>query len=161
MAERPCCPVVGIGVHLLTPPSTPQPLLDLLGLTDEQLQEVMAKDHPYGFIMGHNKNIPFSNYKEAAKALMERTLPQILEDRQTEPVFMPETHLPTVPRVVDMQEYEECKKHLDAAAKVNPKVLEELNMKPGPPVELSQAKGDMAEKDLVEKIKEYFAASPD
>ena len=148
MAERRCCPLAGIGVHSLTPPSTPQPLLDLLGLTDEQLQEVMAKDHPYGFIMGHNRNIPFSNYKEAAKALMERTLPQILEDKQTEPVFMPETHLPTVPRVVDMQEYGEKKKDLDEAAKENPKVLEELNMKPGQPVELTQAKGDLAEKEV-------------
>ena len=34
-------------------------------------------------------------------------------------------------------------------------------MKPGPPVELTQAKGDLAEKELVEKIKEFFAASPD
>merc|ERR1719410_299072 len=121
----------------------------------------MAKDHPYGFLMGHNKKIPFSNYKEAAKALMERNLPQIVEDRQTEAVFMPETHLPTVPRVVDMQKYEEKKKDLDVAAKENPKVLEELDMKPGPPVELTQAKGDLAEKELMEKIKEFFAASPD
>merc|ERR1719150_209538 len=88
-------------------------------------------------------------------------MPQILEDEQTEPVFMPETHLPTVPRVVDMQKYEEKKKDIDAAAKENPKVLEELNMKPGPPVELTLAKGDLAEKELVEKIKEFFAASPD
>merc|ERR1711978_529860 len=105
MAERPCCPLDGTGVHLLTRPSTTQPVLDLLGLSDEQLRAAMAKDHPYGFIMGHNRSIPFSNYKEAAKALMERNLPQILEERQTEPVFMPETHLPTVPRVVDMQKY--------------------------------------------------------
>ena len=121
----------------------------------------MAKDHPYGFIMGHSKSFPLSNYKEATEALMERTLPQILEDRQTEPVFMPETHLPTAPRVVDMQKYEDTKKSLDEVAKENPKVLEELNMKPGPPVELTQAKGDLAEKELVEKIKEFFAASPD
>ena len=96
MAERSCCPVAGIGVHLLTPASTPKPLLDLLGLTDEQLQEVMAKDHPYGFCMGHNRNIRFSNYKEAMEALMERNLPQILRDRQTEAVFMPETRIVTI-----------------------------------------------------------------
>ena len=130
MAERSCCPVAGIGVHLLTPASNPRPLLDLLGLTDEQLQEVMAKDHPYGFIMGHNRNIPFSNYKEATEALMERNLPQILRDRQTEAVFMPETHLPIAPRIVDMQKYERRKKELDALAKDNPKILEELDMKP-------------------------------
>ena len=74
---------------------------------------------------------------------------------------MPESHLSIVPRVVDMQNYENMKKDLDAAAKENPKVLEELDMKPGPPVELTQAKGDMAEKELVEKIKDFFAASPD
>ena len=34
-------------------------------------------------------------------------------------------------------------------------------MKPGPPVELTQAKGDLAEKELVEKLKELFALSPD
>ena len=116
MAAKPCCPVAGIGVHFLIPPTSPQPLLDLLGLTDEQLQEVMAKNHPYGFIMGHNSSIPFSNYKDAAKSLMERNLPQILEDKQTEAVFMPETHLPTVPRIVDMQKYEERKKDLDEVA---------------------------------------------
>ena len=83
----------------------------------------MAKNHPYGFIMGHNKSIPFSNYKEAAKALMGRTMPQILEDKQTEPVFMPETHLPIEPRVVDMQGYSDRKKKLDKMAEENPEVL--------------------------------------
>merc|ERR1719320_2038760 len=87
-------------------------------------------------------------------------MPQILEDKQTEAVFMPETHLPTVPRVVDMQKYEERKKDLDEVAKENPKVLEQLDMKPGPPVELTLAKGDLVEKELVEKHKEYFAISP-
>ena len=105
MASRRCCPVNGIGVHLLTRPPNPRPLLDLLGLSDEQLQEQMSKDHPYGFNMGHNRNIPFNKYEEAAEALMERNLPQILEDKQTEVVFMPETHLPTEPRIVDMQRY--------------------------------------------------------
>jgi len=132
-----------------------------LGLTDEQLREVMAKDHPYGFFIGHNKSIPFNNYKEAAKALMERNLPQIVEDKQSEVVFLPETHLPIEPRVVDMQGYSDRKKKLDKMAEENPEVLNELEMKSGPPVELTQAKGDLAEKELVEKIKELFAASPD
>ena len=135
MAKKPCCPVAGVGVHLLTPPPTPRPLLDLLGLTDKQLQDVMVNNHPNGFIMGHNRSIPFNNYKEAAKVLMERTLPQISEGRQTEAVFMPETHLPTAPRVVDIQKYEERKKDLDVVARGNPKALEELDMKPGPPVD--------------------------
>ena len=161
MAERSCCPVAGIGVHLLTPASNPRSLLDLLGLTDEQLQEVMAKDHPYGFIMGHNRSIPFNNYKEAAKALMERNLPQIVEDKQSEVVFLPETHLPIEPRVVDMQGYSDRKKKLDKMAEENPEVLNELDMKSGSPVELTQAKGDLAEKELVQMIKDFFAASPD
>ena len=60
-----------------------------------------------------------------------------------------------------MQKYERRKKEVDALAKDNPKILEELDMKPGPPVELTLAKGDLAEKELVESLKEFFAASPD
>ena len=130
MASRRCCPVNGIGVHLLTPPKNPRPLLDLLGLSDEQLREQMSKGHPYGFNMGHNRNFPFNKYEEAAEALMERNLPQILEDKQTEVVFMPETHLPVEPRIVDMQRYSKIKKELDKLSEENPDVLEQLDMKP-------------------------------
>ena len=65
-AQLRCCPVAGIGIHSLTPSPSPLPLPRLLGLTDLQLQEQMAKGHSYGFNMGHGKIIPFKDYKEAA-----------------------------------------------------------------------------------------------
>ena len=40
-------------------------------------------------------------------------------------------------------------------------VLKLLGMKPGPPEELSHAKGDLAEKELVEEIKKVFDAASD
>ena len=66
----------------------------------------MAKGHGYGFNMGHGKIIPFKDYKEAAEALMERNFPEILHDRQTEVVFIPETHLPKMPHIVDLPEFQ-------------------------------------------------------
>ena len=107
MAQRPCCPVAGIGVDILTPSPSPVPLPRLLGFNDDmQLQEQMAKGHAYGFNMGHGKIIPFKDYKEAAEALMERNFPEILHNRQTKVVFIPETHLPKMPHIVDLHDYE-------------------------------------------------------
>merc|ERR550525_1399428 len=40
-------------------------------------------------------------------------------------------------------------------------VLKPLDMKPGPPEELSHARGDLAEKELVEEIKKVFDAASD
>ena len=90
----------------MTPSSNPLPLPALLGLTDQELQEQMAKGHGYGFNMGHGKIIPFKDYKEAAEALMERNFPEILHNRQTKVVFIPETHLPKMPHIVDLHDYE-------------------------------------------------------
>ena len=101
-----CCPVAGIGIQSLTPSSSPLPLPRLLGLSDQQLQEQMAKGHGYGFNMGHGRIIPFKDYKEAAEALMERNFPEILHNRQTKVVFIPETHLPKMPHIVDLHDYE-------------------------------------------------------
>ena len=70
MAQHCCCRAAGIGIHALTPSSSPLPLPSLLGLSDLQLQEQMAKGHSYGFNMGHGKIIPFKDYKKAAEALM-------------------------------------------------------------------------------------------
>ena len=83
MAKEPtnCCPVAGIGLNFLTPTSPSRPLLDLLGLTDLQLQEYLAEGHPYGFILGHGRNTAFKDYKEAAKFLMERNIPDIAQDQ--------------------------------------------------------------------------------
>ena len=65
-AQPRCCPVAGIGIQSLTSSPSPLPLPRLLGLTDLQLQEQMAKGH--GFNMGHGRTIPFKDYKEAAEA---------------------------------------------------------------------------------------------
>ena len=56
----------------------------------------MAKGHPYAFNMGHGKS--FQDYKEAANALMERNMSAVLHNKQTGVVFIPESHLPKVPR---------------------------------------------------------------
>ena len=79
----------------------------------------MAKGHSYAFKyafnMGNSYVIPFQDFKEAAKVLMERNMPDVLQNRQTEAVFVPETHVPTMPRVVDEQRYQARKGQLDAA----------------------------------------------
>ena len=79
-------------------------MLQLLGLSDHELQEQMAKSHSYAFDI-----IPFKNYQEATRVQM----PDILHNSQTETAFMPKTHLPNIPRVVDEQEYEAKKGQLD------------------------------------------------
>ena len=95
-----------LGASFLSPSTTPRLLLDLLGVTDQELQEQMAKGHPYPFNMGSGNIIPYQNYHKAVKMLMERNMPEVLHNRQAEVVFLPQTHLPKMPRVVDLQEYE-------------------------------------------------------
>ena len=94
-----------LGVSLLKPSPAPRPLLGLLGVNDQELQEQMSKGHPYAFNMGGSNIIPFQNYQKAARALMERNMPHVLHNRQTEVVFLPGTHLPKMPRVADLQAY--------------------------------------------------------
>ena len=133
-----------------------------MGLTDQELQEQTAKGHPYEFNMGHGHFIPLNNHGEAAKALMERNFPDILHDRQNKAVFIPESHLATMPRVVDIPRYNQTKRKIDEQAKLEgPAVLEQLGMKPGAPVEVTQAKGDLAEKELAEELKKFLDGSTD
>ena len=122
-----CCPLQSpenglpcFGVSLLSPSSpslssssSPHPMLQLLGLTDQELQEQMAKGHIYAFNMGNNNIIPFKDFQEAAKVLMERNMPEILHNKQKQAVFIPETHLPNIPRCVDEEEYKAKKAKLD------------------------------------------------
>ena len=61
-----------LGVSTLIPSQNPRPILDLLGVTDKEMQAQMAKDHPYVF------------------------------KKETEPSFLPAAHLPKEPGVVDM-----------------------------------------------------------
>ena len=129
-------------------------MLQLLGLSDQELQEQMAESHSYAFNkrafnLGNSRIIPFQDFKEAAKALMERNMPDVLHNRQTEAVFVPETHVPTMPRVVDEQRYQATKGQLDAP------MLQFLGMKQG--TEDSQvARGDLAEKELSEELKKFY-----
>ena len=109
---RPCCPVAGIGLHFLTPSASPRPLPHLLGFTDLQLQEQMAKGRPYAFNMGHGHIIHFKDYNEAGETLMEREMPDILHDRQTKVLFVPDSNLPKMPHIVDLEEFEKKKESL-------------------------------------------------
>ena len=112
-------------------------MIQLLGLTDNELQKHITKGHSYVFNMGSNNIISFKDFQEAAKVLMERNMPDVLNNRQTEPVFMPEAHLPNMPRVVDEQEYQAQK------ASLNESDFQFLGMKRG--TEDSQvATGDLA-----------------
>ena len=124
-------------------------MLQLLGLTDQELQEQMAKGHSYAFNMGNNNIIPFQDFQEAAKVLMERNMPDILHNTQTEAVFMPETHLPNMPRVVDEQRYQARKRKLDEPE------LQFLRMRAGTE-DLQVATGDLAEKELSEELHKFY-----
>ena len=109
----------------------------------------MANGHLYAFNMGNNNIILFEDYQETIQVLMERNMPEVLHNKQTEAVFMPETHLPNMPRVVDEQRYEARKGQLDSAQ------LQFLGMKRG--TEDSQvARGDLAEKELFEELKKFY-----
>ena len=85
-------------------------------MVDEQLHVVIkvqsGHNVDYAYKMGNNHTLHFNDYKEAAKALMKRNFPDVLDNKQTEVIFIPETHLPTAPRVVDFQAYETKKTNL-------------------------------------------------
>ena len=109
----------------------------------------MAKGHPYAFNMGSGNIIPYQNYQEAIKMLMERNMPEVLHNRQAEVVSLPQTHLPKMPRVVDLQAYETKKKSLSA------KLLGFLGMKKGRE-DAANALGNIAERDIAEKLQNFF-----
>ena len=148
-----------LGVSLLVPSANPRPLLGLLGDTDQELQERMAKGHPYAFNMGNGNNISYQNYQEVTKALMERNLPDVWHNRQTEVVFMPEAHMPKMPRVVDMNRFEARKKMIREDVSSPPKFLEKM-IKAGPG-NMNVVKGDIAEQELMEVLHKFFGAAVD
>ena len=122
----------------------------------------MTKAHPYAFNMGGTRVIPLEDYKEAGEGLMERNMPDVLHDKQTEVAFVPPAHLPEEPRVVDIPRFESRKRKLDEMAQVEgPAVLEQLGMKPGPAKEVPHAKGDLAEKELRDELKKYYDSASD
>ena len=124
-------------------------MLKLLGLSDQELQDKITKKYAYAFNMGNNNKIQIQDFQDAAKVLMERNMPDVLHNRQTEAVFMPETHLPNMPRVVDEKRYEPRKEI------PNETELQLLGMKKG--TEDSQvARGDLAEKELSEELHKFY-----
>ena len=99
----------------------------------------MSKDHPYVFNIGGGASIPYQNYQEAVKMLMERNMPDVLHNKQTGVVFIPESHLPKVPRAVDLRAYEAKKNSF------GDKMLAFLGMKKGRE-DITNALGDIAER---------------
>ena len=110
----------------------------------------MAKGYPYAFNMGNGNIISYQNYQEAGKTLMERSFPDVLHNRQTNVVLIPETNLPKVPRAVDLQKYETKKKNFDD------KILSSLGMRKGNE-DITNAQGDIAERYLAEELRKFFA----
>ena len=129
--------------------SSPHPFLQLLGLSDQELQEQMAKGHSYAFNMGNNNIIPFSDFRVAAEELMKRNMREVLLNRQTGAVFMPEAHLPDMPRIVDEQRYMTRKRKLDDSA------LKFLGMKQGTQ-DFQVANGNFVEKEHRYALKLHF-----
>merc|ERR1712223_1350269 len=80
---------------------------------------------------------------------MERSMHNILHNTQTEAVFMPETHLPNMPRVVDEQRYEARKKNL------LDRTLQFLRMRAGTE-DLQVATHDHAETELSEELHKFY-----
>ena len=68
--------------------------------------------------MGGANAIPLQDYKEAATVLMSRNMPEVLHNKQTNVVFIPETHLPKEPRVLDLAEFELRKRKCDEMSKL-------------------------------------------
>ena len=129
-------------------PSTSfHPLLQLLGLTDQELQEQMAKGHIYAFNMGNDNIIPFENFKVAGKELMKRNMPEVLDGSQTEAIFIPETPFPNIPRCVNKQEYEMRTVQALQFLRINQNKAEG---------DLGMVRGDQAESELFMELKKCY-----
>ena len=160
-----CClghdPATGtplLGVSLLNPSPTSRPLPELLPfIKGETLPEVIADAHPYAFNMGGGRVI--QNYEDAAEALMERYMPEVLHDYQKEAIFVPETHMPTRPRAVDLQRLESRKRKVDEMGQEALKLVGMKRSKDGKPEEIDHVKGDLTEKELVVELKKFFASA--
>ena len=112
----------------------------------------MAKGHPYEFNLGHGRL--FKDYKEAARALMERNMPEILHDVQTKAIFLPETHVPKMPRIVDPEEYKRQKENFKAED------LEGLGVPKGNE-DIDNNIGDKVEEELANELKKFYDRDSD
>ena len=109
----------------------------------------MAEGHPYGFMLGQGRNTAFKDYHDAAKLLMERNMADIAEDRQTKEIFIPETHLPKMPRIVDLHQYKTSK------ATLTDEKLVLSGLKKGSE-DIANVTGDFVEKELSDALKEFY-----
>ena len=145
----------GAGIHFLS--SSPPPrrtLPELLGFSDLELQEQMAKSHNYAFNMGGGQNISYENYIKAAEALMERNMSEVLHDRQTKAIFLPETHLPKMPRVVNLEQFAKKKDSL------TDKALACSGIKRGRE-DITNQIGDIAESVLSNALRNFYDRASD
>merc|ERR1712013_200434 len=148
-----------LGKSGIPAPVIKKSVLELLGsleegpATDEDVQNRMKKTHSYIFDMGAGQY--FETYEDAEDALIKRNFPDISNDCQQSPAFLPETFLPKVPRAVyPIEEHEEQKKNLSEQEK------KFLGIKSGTE-ESQNLAGDLAEKELSDTLKKFFATSPD
>ena len=110
----------------------------------------MAKGHSYAFNIGNNNIILFQDFQEAAKVLLQRNMPDILRNTQTEAVFVPEAHLPNMPRIVtDETRYQARKSKLDETE------LQFLRMRAGTE-DLQVTRGDLAENELFKELIKFY-----
>ena len=73
------------GKSLITPDQDGKTTLELLGLSDQDVQNKFNQ-----FNLGGSKLINFQNYKEAESELLERNFPAIDQNKQDRPIFLPE-----------------------------------------------------------------------
>ena len=150
----PHCPQTGqsaiLGLHRLLPSVSPSTVLQLLGLTDRGLQDKMSQWHPYVLQLGGGNYL--SDSRQAAEHLLLRNLPEVAKDQQKKPVYVPESHLPNVPRAVDVARFEMVK------AGLIPVDRQFLGVAAaGDTTESQNLVGDQAERELAEVVKEVLA----
>merc|ERR1712004_604004 len=80
---------------------------------------------------------------------MERNFPDILHNRQTEVVFVPETHLPKLPHIVDLPEFQAKK------ARLSDEELAATGLKKSGE-DIAAATGDLVEKELFDALKAFY-----
>ena len=109
MPSRCIFPHAGPGPPVLkvlpfSPTSSSTDLLQLLGESRDSLRQLICSGHPYVFNLGGGKYLPSSDCDEVADVLLERNLPRVYDNSQTETAFVPESFLPTIPIAIDTEE---------------------------------------------------------
>ena len=89
-----------LGMSLIPPDQDGKTTLELLGLSDKDVQNKFNQ-----FNLGGSELINFQNYKEAESELLEKNFPAIDQNKQDRPTFLPETYLNKLARAVDVEGY--------------------------------------------------------